>query len=227
MEKNQPCEDESHTMHGLDVAGCPTKTSLHYDVAIEDVNPPCMVMQHAQDFKPTPQAIRPSSNVTHKNGPVVGPSFNNTHHDGPKPTTHFGLTTQPIPHSHFEHQSSTPQSSQQEMEMLEQLWSGLSLKHTLKGTVSYVRIPVHPRTAMQWNQMTQVPSLPLRLDPPPHSHSTRSHRTHGRVHRTSHPYHTPTRHSRAPSVRQRSISTSSSNAASPDPLLAAIFRFLD
>ena len=47
VEKNQPREDESHTMHGLDVAGCPTKASLHYDVAAEDVNPPCMVMQHA------------------------------------------------------------------------------------------------------------------------------------------------------------------------------------
>ena len=123
--------------------------------------------------------------------------------------------------------SPTPRSFEQEMEMLEQLWSGLSLEHTLEGTVSYVRIPVHPRTAMQWNQMTQMPSLPLRLDPPPHSHSTRSHQTHGRVHRTSHPYHTPTRHSRAPLVRQRSIPTSSSSAASPDPLLAAIFRFLD
>ena len=124
-------------------------------------------------------------------------------------------------------QSPTPQSSQQEMEMLEQRWSGLSLEHTLEGTVSYVRILVHPQAAMQWNQMTQMPSLPLRLDPPPHSHPTHSHWTHGRVHRTSHPYHTPTRHSRAPPVRQWSIPTSSSSAASPDPLLAAIFRFLD
>ena len=89
-------------MHGLDVAGCPTKASLHFNVAAEDVNPPCMVMQHAQDFKPTPQAISPPSNVTHKNGPLVEPSFNNTYHDGPRPATHSGLTTQPIPHSHFE-----------------------------------------------------------------------------------------------------------------------------
>ena len=63
--------------------------------------------------------------------------------------------------------SPTPQTYEQEMEMLEQLWSGLSLEHTFEGTVSYVRIPVHPRTAMQWNQMTQTPSLPLRLNPPP------------------------------------------------------------
>ena len=94
-----------------------------------------------------------------------------------------------------------PQPSEQEMEMLEQLWSGLSLEHTLEGTVSYVCIPVHPWIAMQWNQMTQMPSLPLRLDPPPHSHPSCSHRSHVRVHRTSHPYHTQTRHSRAPPVR--------------------------
>ena len=123
--------------------------------------------------------------------------------------------------------SPTPRSFEQEMEMLEQLWSGLSLEHTLEGTVSYVRIPVHPRTAMQWNQMTQMPSLPLRLDPPPHSHPSRSHRSHVRVHRTSHPYHTQTRQSRAPPVKQRSIPTSSSSAASPNPLPAAIFHFLD
>ena len=123
--------------------------------------------------------------------------------------------------------SPTPQTYEQEMEMLEQLWSGLSLEHTFEGTVSYVRIPVHPRAAMQWNQMTQTPSLPLRLDPPPHSHPSRSHRFHVRVHRTSHSYHTQTRQSRVPPVRQWSTPTSSSSAASLDPLPATIFRFLD
>ena len=113
------------------------------------------------------------------------------------------------------------------MENLEQLWSGLSLKHTLNETVSYVRIPVHPWTAMQWNQMTQTPSLPLRLDPPPHSNPSRSHRSHVQVHRSGHPHHTQIRQSRAPPVRQRSTLTSSSSADSPDLLLAAIFRFLD
>ena len=67
------------------------------------------------------------------------------------------------------------QAYKQEMENLEKLWSGLSLEQTLDGTVSYVRIPVHPRTAMNWNQVTQTPSLPLRPDPPPHSNPYRSH----------------------------------------------------
>ena len=67
------------------------------------------------------------------------------------------------------------QAYKQEMENLEKLWSGLSLEQTLDGTVSYVRIPVHPQTAMNWNQATQTPSLPLRPDPPPHSNPYRSH----------------------------------------------------
>ena len=99
VEKSQPRKDERLTMLGLDVAGCPTKTSVHFDVAAEDVNPPCMVMQHANDFKQTPQVIRPPSNDTHKHGPLVGPSVHNTEHDGPRPATHAGLTTQPLPHS--------------------------------------------------------------------------------------------------------------------------------
>ena len=67
------------------------------------------------------------------------------------------------------------QAYEQEMENLGKLWSGLSLEKTLEGTVSYVHIPVHPRIAMNWNQATQTPSLPLRLDPPPHSNPHRSH----------------------------------------------------
>ena len=54
VEKSQPRKDERLTMLGLDVAGCPTKASVHVDVATEDVNPPCMVMQHTNDFKQTP-----------------------------------------------------------------------------------------------------------------------------------------------------------------------------
>ena len=71
------------------------------------------------------------------------------------------------------------------------------------------------------------PSLPMRLEPP--SHLPPSHRTrpHARVVRSGHPYHPPAKTSRAPPVRQRSIPASSSNAESPDPLPAAIFRFLD
>ena len=36
----------------------------------------------------------------------------------------------------------------QEMEALEQIWSDLSLGRSEDETVSYVRIPVYPRTTM-------------------------------------------------------------------------------
>ena len=89
----QPREDERHSMHGLDMAGCPTNAPNLCDVAAEDVISSYMVMQHAQDFKPTPLTLRPSSNSNHKNGPLVEPSLNNTHHDGPGLETHSGITT--------------------------------------------------------------------------------------------------------------------------------------
>ena len=104
----QPREDERHSMHGLDMAGCPTNAPNLCDVAAEDVISSYMVMQHAQDFKPTPLTLRPSSNSNHKNGPLVEPSLNNTHHDGSGPKMHSGITTQPTPHSHFEHPLSHP-----------------------------------------------------------------------------------------------------------------------
>ena len=50
--------------------------------------------------------------------------------------------------------SSTSQAYEQEMENLKQLWSKLSLEHTFNKMVSYIRILVYPRMAMQWNQMT-------------------------------------------------------------------------
>ena len=80
-------------MHRLDMASCPTSAPNPCDVAAEDVSSPCMVMQHAQDFKPTPPTFRLSSSSYHKNGPLVGPSLNNTHDDEPGPETHSGITT--------------------------------------------------------------------------------------------------------------------------------------
>ena len=75
--------------------------------------------------------------------------------------------------------SHTPNLHEQarEMEALEQIWSGLSLEHS-KETVSYVRIPVHPRTTMAWNQVTQTPGLPMRLEPPPSPNHYQMPRTH-------------------------------------------------
>ena len=122
-----------------------------------------------------------------------------------------------------------PPSQAHELMManLEQVWSSLSLEHSQDELVSFVRISVHPRTAMVWNQVSQTPSLPLRVETPPQPTTHNRSRSNAWVQRPGHPYQTPARSSRAPPVRQRTISMSSSSAESPDPLPAAIFRFLD
>ena len=89
------------------------------------------------------------------------------------------------------------------MELLEQIWSGLSLSLSNDETVSYVRIPVHPWAAMVWNQVTQTPSLPMRLEPPQQPYSSHRTHTHTRVRCSVHPYQPLEGHPRAPLVRQR------------------------
>ena len=113
------------------------------------------------------------------------------------------------------------------MEALEQIGSGLSLGRSEDETVSYVRIPVHPRTVMAWSQVTQTPSLPMRLEPPPQPTPYQMPRTHARVRRMVHPYQALVGRSRIPPVRQWDVQTSSSSRDSSDQLPAAIFRFLD
>ena len=113
------------------------------------------------------------------------------------------------------------------MATLEQIWSGLSLGCSKDETVSYVQIPVHPRTALAWNQVTQTPSLPMRLKPPPQPTPHQLPRTHVQVRRSMHPYQAPAGHPRAPPVWQRRTLMSSSSVKSPNPLPVAIFHFLD
>ena len=135
-------------------------------------------------------------------------------------------STLPATHSMNSH-SPTPQTQTQEMAKLEQIWSGLSLGRSEDETVSYVLIPVLPRMALAWNQMTQTPSLPMRLKPPPQPTPAQLPRTHVRVRHPVHPYQAPVGHPRAPPVRQRRTPTTSFNMNSTDPLPIAIFRFLD
>ena len=72
------------------------------------------------------------------------------------------LSTSDSPcHSHHEHPFNYPQDQAQEMVNLKQIWSGVSFEHSNDETVSYVRIQVHPRTALAWNQVTQTPSVPI------------------------------------------------------------------
>nr|POE98132.1 hypothetical protein CFP56_67121 [Quercus suber] len=70
-------------------------------------------------------------------------------------------------------QSPPPNDQAPVMENLKQIWSRLYLENSNKENVSYVRIPVHPRVAMSWNQMTQTPNLPLRLEQPPQNQTRR------------------------------------------------------
>ena len=123
--------------------------------------------------------------------------------------------------------STTPHDQAQEMANLEEIWSGLFLGCFNDETVSYVCIPVHPRGAMAWNEVTQTPSLPMRFEPPPQPIPYHMPQTHVQVCRSVHPYQAPVRHLRAQAVRQRNTKASSSSMDSPKQLLEDIFRFLD
>ena len=95
------------------------------------------------------------------------------------------LSTSDSPcHSHHEHPFNYPQDQAQEMVNLKQIWSGVSFEHSNDETVSYVRIQVHPRTALAWNQVTQTPSLPITLEPPSQPTPYQMPRTHVRVRRS-------------------------------------------
>ena len=163
----------------------------------------------------------------------MAPSSNQLSSTATPTDSNLHLSTTPQSNSHMAAPSTmnsntpSPPTHAQEMADLEQIWSGLSLEHLHDETVSFVWIPIHPQTAMVWNQVSQSPSLPLRLEPPAQPPPSYRPRSHVRVLRSGHPYHPPARSSRAPPVRQRSVPTSSSSADSLNPLHATIFGFLD
>ena len=68
------------------------------------------------------------------------------------PDLHLSTTPQSNPHMAapltMSSHTHPPPTHAQAMEELEQIWSSLSLEHSQNETVSFVRIPVHPRTAM-------------------------------------------------------------------------------
>ena len=152
----------------------------------------------------------------------------------PTPTDPDLLTTPILRHSpnlppnpNVSSQAPNSHGQTREMTALEQIWSGLSLGRSDDETVSYVRIPVHPRVAMAWNQATQTPSLPIRLEPPPQPTPYQLPRPHVRVRRIVHPYQAPVRRTQTPPVRQQDVQSSSTSVNSTEQLPAAIFRFLD
>ena len=95
------------------------------------------------------------------------------------PDLHLTPTHHNLPHlpttPNMNTPSSFPHDQAQEMANLEQIWSSLSLGRSNDETVTYVWIPVHPQTALAWNQVTQTPSLPMRLEPPPRILPTKYH----------------------------------------------------
>ena len=67
------------------------------------------------------------------------------------------------------------------LDHLNQLMSYLFIKTTNNKEVTYVRIPIHPRTLVAWNQMTKTPSLPLQLDSSSDHRHKRNFRGHARA----------------------------------------------
>ena len=146
-------------------------------------------------------------------------------HQTPSHQNSPSLPTTPTMHTH----STTPPplNPAQEMAILQQIWNGLSLGCSNNETVSYVHIPVHPWATMALNEVAHTTSLPIRLEPPPQSNPYHMPRTHVRVCHSVDPYLAPVGYLRTPAIKQRNTQASSSNVASSELLLKAIFLFLD
>ena len=97
--------------------------------------------------------MTPSSDQSSSTPTPIDPDMHLT----PTPQSTPTLPATPTMNTH----STNPQDQAQEMVNLKQIWSGVSFKRSNNETVSYVRIQVHPRTALAWNQVTQTPSLPI------------------------------------------------------------------
>ena len=102
--------------------------------------------------------MTPSSDQSSSTPTPIDPDMRLT----PTPQSTPTLPATPTMNTH----STTPQDQAQEMVNLKQIWSGVSFERSNDEIVSYVRIQVHPRTVLAWNQVTQTPSLPIRLEPP-------------------------------------------------------------
>ena len=127
------------------------------------------------ELTPSPVSYIPKQSSTiHPHGPLIWWEFHNTHANlqlslSPMGSPHHpSLNPMPI-------QLSPPHDHPLPLDHLNQLMSCLSIKTTNNEEVTYVRIPIHPRTLVAWNQMTKTPILPLWLDSSTH----RRHRRNG------------------------------------------------
>lgn len=80
-------------------------------------------------------------------------------------------------------QTLSPSRTLTPLDHLNYLMSCLSIETSNNKEVKYVRIPIHPRTWVAWNQMTQTPSLPLRVDSTIHHCQRRNVKCHARARR--------------------------------------------
>ena len=240
--KEQPREPKEKRMQSACRDAWPSLGTKPIDVPLAGMHAPCMAKrpyvvpcmskdsetQHVE-INTAPHTAPTSSRQTPPYDSLIGPTFFHSHPDGSRleAITHSQNSPHTPANPTMNNQAPPSQAHELMMANLEQVWSSLSLEHSQDELVSFVRISVHPRTAMVWNQVSQTPSLPLRVETPPQPTTHNRSRSNAWVQRPGHPYQTPTRSSRAPPVRQRTISMSSSSAESPDPLPAAIFRFLD
>ena len=99
------------------------------------------------------QKMAPSSNQLSSTATPTDPNL----HLSTTPQSNSHLPAIPTMNSH----TPSPPAHTQEMVDLEQIWSGLSLEHLHDETMSFFRIPVHPQTAMLWNQVSQTATYHL------------------------------------------------------------------
>ena len=83
------------------------------------------------------QKMAPSSEQLSSTATPTDPNL----HLSTTPQSNSHLPASPTMNSH----TLSPPAHVQEMADLEQIWSGLSLEHLHDETVSFVRIPIHPR----------------------------------------------------------------------------------
>ena len=164
----KPREEGMACMHAPCRAGCPSLHPRLRDVAQVRVRALAMPnypqahvpyknvqsMQLANLTQPSSPETHPTNNHS-ENGSVLEPTFLDSNSNGPQPAplnhtpSNFHMAAPPTMNSH----TPSPPAHAQKMADLEQIWSGLSLEHLHNETVSFIRISVHPRTAMVWNQV--------------------------------------------------------------------------
>ena len=219
----KPRESSKETMQATHMNTYPPFNPISYT---------SQALHHSNHIRPPTPHGPSQTTLQHTNGSLIKPTILNSHSNRPWSPSNSQPPKQPKSpnysnHAHTFNYPPPPLNQAQEMAILEQIWNGLSLGRSNNETVSYVHIPVHPWATMALNEVAHTTSLPIRLEPPPQSNPYHMPRTHVRVCHSVHPYLAPVGYLRTPAVKQRNTQASSSNVASLELLLKAIFLFLD